>query len=47
VVDPENTSTVYAGLRKGDVYASRNAGDSWEKLDLKAPSVADMKLVHA
>jgi len=47
VIDPEQPDQMYAGLRKGEVYASGNAGNSWEKLDLKAPSVADMKLVHA
>jgi photosystem II stability/assembly factor-like uncharacterized protein len=47
VVDPEQTDTIYAGFRKGDFYASRDGGDSWEKLDIHAPSVADLRLVHA
>jgi photosystem II stability/assembly factor-like uncharacterized protein len=47
VVDPEQPDRVYAAQRGGAFYVSENAGDSWEKLDLKMTGVAAMQLVHA
>jgi hypothetical protein len=45
VFDEASPDHVYMALRNGDVYASENCGDSWMKLDVKAPGVADMKCV--
>lgn len=46
-IDENHTSRLYAALRSGDLYASEDSGDSWLKVDVKLPSVSDMKCVHA
>ena len=46
-IDEESPNCMYAGTRGGDIYASDDAGESWRKLDIKVPSIADMRCVHA
>jgi photosystem II stability/assembly factor-like uncharacterized protein len=47
-VDPGDPDHIYAAMRGGEIYASENAGDQWQKLDLKVPTtVSDMKCVAA
>jgi photosystem II stability/assembly factor-like uncharacterized protein len=43
--DPSDPSRVYIALRGGDLYTSGDGGDKWEKLEVKLPSVSDMKCV--
>jgi photosystem II stability/assembly factor-like uncharacterized protein len=45
--DPSDPNRVYAALRGGDLYVSRNSGDEWEKLPVKVNSVSDMKCMAA
>lgn len=45
--DESDPDHIYLGLRHGEIYASEDAGDSWGKLDVKLPSISDMKCVRA
>jgi len=45
--DSERPDHLYAALRSGELYGSADDGNSWMKMDVKAPSVSDMKCVHA
>jgi photosystem II stability/assembly factor-like uncharacterized protein len=45
--DPSDPNRVYAALRGGELYASRDGGDRWKKLNVKVDSVSDMKCVAA
>ncbi len=47
VVDDENPGRVYMAFDDGSFYLSENQGDSWEPLNLKLPSVENVKLTHA
>ena len=47
IFDEENPDHMYVGLQNGEVYSSRDGGDSWGKLNVKVSSIANMKLVHA
>jgi photosystem II stability/assembly factor-like uncharacterized protein len=46
-LDPSDPHCVYAATRGGDLYASHNGGDEWEKLPVKVASVSDMKCLAA
>jgi photosystem II stability/assembly factor-like uncharacterized protein len=46
VIDEESPNQMYAGTRSGDIYASDDSGENWRKLDIKVPSISDMKCVH-
>jgi photosystem II stability/assembly factor-like uncharacterized protein len=46
-IDDEAPNQMYAGTRGGDIYASDDSGESWRMLDVKVPSISDMKCVHA
>ncbi len=46
-IDPSDPNRLYAALRSGELYASRDGGDKWAKLEVKVPSVSDMKCVTA
>ncbi len=45
--DPVNTDRMYAAQQCGDLFASDDSGDSWFKLNLGGPRLADMKVVRA
>lgn len=47
VIDDESPNQMYAGTRGGDMYSSDDGGESWRMLDVKVPSISDMKCVHA
>jgi photosystem II stability/assembly factor-like uncharacterized protein len=46
-IDPADPNRVYTALRGGEIYASADAGDSWETIGVKVSSVSDMKCVSA
>jgi photosystem II stability/assembly factor-like uncharacterized protein len=43
VIDQANPERLYAGFRSGELFGSEDSGDSWTKVDVKVPAVADMK----
>ena len=45
-IDDESPHCMYAGTRGGDIYTSDDAGESWRKLDIRVPSISDMRCVH-
>jgi photosystem II stability/assembly factor-like uncharacterized protein len=45
--DPANPDNMYAAQQNGDIFGSEDSGNSWFKLDVKAPHVSDMKAAHA
>jgi photosystem II stability/assembly factor-like uncharacterized protein len=47
VVDDEHPGRVYMAFDDGNFYLSEDHGDSWAHLDLKLPSVENVKLTHA
>jgi photosystem II stability/assembly factor-like uncharacterized protein len=47
VIDDEAPNQMYAGTRGGDIYSSDDGGESWRKLEVKLPSISDMKCVRA
>ena len=47
VVDDEQPGRVYMAFDDGSFYLSENHGDSWDQIDLKLPSVENIKLTHA
>ena len=46
-IDSADATRVYAAMRGGELYASRDGGDKWEKLEVKVGAVSDMKCVAA
>ena len=46
-IDEEAPNQMYAGTRAGDIYSSDDSGESWRKLEIKVPSISDMRCVHA
>lgn len=44
--EPTNSDRMYAAQRNGDLFGSEDSGNSWFKLDVKAPDVSDMKAVN-
>jgi photosystem II stability/assembly factor-like uncharacterized protein len=47
VFDESNPDRIYAALRSGELYGSRDGGGSWRKLGVTVPEVSDMKVVAA
>jgi photosystem II stability/assembly factor-like uncharacterized protein len=47
VIDQAEPNRLYAALRGGAVYASQDDGESWKRLDVKIPPLADMKTAQA
>lgn len=45
VLDPDDPSHVYAGLRNGKIYSSNDSGESWENLNIDLPNISDIKCV--
>ncbi len=45
--EPSNPDHMFAAQRNGDLFGSDDAGESWFKLDVKAPALSDMKAAHA
>jgi photosystem II stability/assembly factor-like uncharacterized protein len=45
--DAELPSNVYAGLRRGELAMSEDAGATWIDLGVKLSAVNDVKVVHA
>ena len=46
VFDQEEPDRIYIGLSSGELYASRDAGDSWRRLEVRLPSVSDLRCVR-
>jgi len=47
VFDPADSDHLYAAQRNGDLFGSLDGGNSWFKLDARAPALSDMKTAHA
>jgi photosystem II stability/assembly factor-like uncharacterized protein len=47
--DPRDPEHLYAGFRDGHIYATENAGDTWQpvQLDGDLPSITELKVLHA
>ncbi len=45
--DPANPDRMYAAQQNGDLFGSEDSGESWFKLNLKAPELSDMKAAQA
>jgi photosystem II stability/assembly factor-like uncharacterized protein len=46
-LDESEPDHVFAALNNGDLLASHDGGDSWTKLNVKAPRVSELKCVRA
>lgn len=44
-LDPADPNRVYAAMRGGELYASADGGDRWEKIGVQVASASDMKCV--
>lgn len=44
--DPVNPDRMYAAQQNGDLFGSEDSGESWFKLNFKAPELSDMKAAH-
>ncbi len=44
--DEGDPKILYAGTRGGELYGSKDDGNSWTKYDIQTPSVTDMKCVR-
>jgi photosystem II stability/assembly factor-like uncharacterized protein len=47
VFDSEDPDHIYIGFQNGEIYASRDAGGSWHKLDVSLPPIANLTMVQA
>jgi photosystem II stability/assembly factor-like uncharacterized protein len=47
VIDDVEPDHIYAAFRGGELYASKDSGNSWRRVDVKVPLVSDMRGVHA
>ena len=45
--DPVNADWMYAAQRSGDLFASRDSGTSWFKLNVHVPELSDVKAASA
>jgi photosystem II stability/assembly factor-like uncharacterized protein len=47
VFDPEDPDNVYIGYRNGEIHASHDGGDTWQKVDVDVPPISHITIAHA
>ena len=45
-IDEHQPDRMYAGTREGQLFASRDGGDSWTQLDVSLPRITTLVCVH-